>query len=63
MQTLNTVLLVFISLYIIADTVAALIIYRNRATILPRLRQAVGRFIGTSDIGKKLQRMENKLNK
>ena len=54
---------VFISLYIIAEVVAGVMIYRKRDKFLPALRQAVGRYIGTSDIGKKLQRIESKLNK
>ena len=62
MQTLQTVLLVFISLYILAETAAAIYIYRKRATVIPRLRQAIGRFIGTSDIGAKLKRVESKLD-
>lgn len=61
-ETLQLILLSIIGLYIVGETVAGIILYRKRHIYGPRLRQMIGQFIGTSDLGIKLKRVENKLN-
>ena len=62
MEMFTMVLLTLIGLYVVAETIALILLYRNRAVFVPRIRKMVARFIGTSDIGQKLKRIEKRLD-
>lgn len=46
METLMNVVAVVVALYVVSELAAALYIYRNRRTMVPRLQSAVRRFLG-----------------